>query len=175
MRGDTLLFTHELCDCFACLEESHWLLGGGCCNHVRILRLCQETFSFLPCVELLLWGRHWWVKTLTLLQRGRVWNWSYRNQHGASDTWSIQNLEAGAEAETLEEPCLLHSQLSQISSVTQDHLPKDITTHSRLNPPTSIINEKQNTFFSYGLPACQSEGNITQLSNVSSQMIVICI
>ena len=51
-----------------------------------------------------------------------------------------QNLEAGTEAETMEE-CLLPGLLSLLSCTTRDHLPKEGTTHNG-GPPILIINQE---------------------------------
>jgi len=54
-----------------------------------------------------------------------------------------RNLEAGADAEAVEEGCLLacFPWLSQPASYrTQDHQPRDGTAHSGLGPPSSITN-----------------------------------
>lgn len=67
---------------------------------------------------------------------------SHSLNEGNQDRNSRQeSLEAGAEAETPEESCLLafpqaHSCLSYISL---DRLPWDGAAHSRLGPPTSVI------------------------------------
>lgn len=67
---------------------------------------------------------------------------SHSVNEGNQDRNSRQeSLEAGAEAETPEESCLLafpqaHSYLSYISL---DRLPWDGAAHSRLGPPTSVI------------------------------------
>jgi hypothetical protein len=63
-----------------------------------------------------------------------------------------RNLEAGTEAQTVEEHyfcggALLLSSFLMVSSAwffytTQDHLPRDGTAHSGLSPPTSIIDQE---------------------------------
>lgn len=57
-----------------------------------------------------------------------------------------RNLESGTKAETIEKHCYWlepRGLLSILSYKTQGHLPRDGTTHSGLDPPTSIINQKR--------------------------------
>ena len=60
-----------------------------------------------------------------------------------------RNLEAGTDAEDVEECCLLlllfslHGLLSLISYRTQDHLPRDGTTYGGLGPSSLITNLKK--------------------------------
>jgi hypothetical protein len=59
------------------------------------------------------------------------------------------NLEAKTGAETIEECCLLgcsHGLLNLFFfPTTQAHMPRGGTTHSGLDPPTSIINQENST------------------------------
>lgn len=52
-----------------------------------------------------------------------------------------ENLEAGTDAETMKEHCLLACS-SLLSYILQDHLPRGGPTHSGLGLSTSIINQE---------------------------------
>jgi hypothetical protein len=57
----------------------------------------------------------------------------------------VGNLETGTDAEAIEGCCLLACSswlLSLLSYRTQDHQPRDGTTHSEQDLPTSIINQE---------------------------------
>lgn len=81
-----------------------------------------------------------------------------------------RNLEIATEAETMEE-CF--SRLECMLSYTlQDSLPRDGTTHSGLNPSTSIINQEN---VPEDLPTGQTDEEILSTEVHSSQMTLSCI
>lgn len=79
-----------------------------------------------------------WAKT-NLRRKGYILAYSSVIK-GSQCRNSSRNLEVGAEAQTLEEHCLLDCS-SNLCSV-QDYLPRDGTSNSGLSPPTSLINSE---------------------------------
>lgn len=85
-----------------------------------------------------------------------------------------RNLEAGSDAEAMEEYCLqaCSSWLAQPSSYrTKDHQPRDGTTHRGLGPPIFIINKKMCTHLRRG----QSDRGCFSVEAPSSQMTLACV
>lgn len=64
------------------------------------------------------------------------------------------------------------SLLSLLFCTTQENLPRDVTTHRGLGPPTSIINEESAPS---DLPTYQSYGNIFSIEIPSFQVTIACV
>ena len=62
-----------------------------------------------------------------------------------------RNLEAGTEAEAMEVCCLLASLPGLLSYRTQNHQPRDSTTHNALGPPHQLLIKKMQYRLAYSL------------------------
>jgi hypothetical protein len=93
-----------------------------------------------------------------------------------------RGLETGTEAEALEECCFLGQLPNLMLYYLSDHLFRGGTAHSRLGPPTPIIDEKKpkpknkqtNKNHTY-LPVSQFDESILSSGVLSFQRILVCV
>lgn len=91
------------------------------------------------------------------------------------DVPSLRETEAGSEAGSIEQGCLLarfRLMFSGLSYTAQAYLPKDDTTLSGLGSPKSINNHE---IAPTDMPTCQSDGGTSSTEIPSSQCVKLRI